>query len=72
MAANSSVLAWRIPGTREPGGLPPLESLRVGHDSATKPPPPPLRLHIFERKNLVWDNILEFTLVKINKHNFPD
>ena len=32
MATHSSVLAWRIPGTLEPGGLPPLGSHRVGHD----------------------------------------
>ena len=32
MATLSSVLAWRIPGTREPGGLPSLGSHRVGHD----------------------------------------
>ena len=32
MATHSSVLAWRIPGTAEPGGLPLLESHRVGHD----------------------------------------
>ena len=32
MATYSSVLAWRIPGTREPGGLPSLGSHRVGHD----------------------------------------
>ena len=32
MATHSSVLAWRIPGTVEPGGLPSLESQRVGHD----------------------------------------
>ena len=32
MAAHSSVLAWRIPGTVEPGGLPSLGSHRVGHD----------------------------------------
>ena len=32
MAAHSSVLAWRIPGTAEPGGLPSKESHRVGHD----------------------------------------
>ena len=32
MATHSSVLAWRIPGTREPGGLPFLGSCRVGHD----------------------------------------
>ena len=32
MATHSSVLAWRIPGTAEPGRLPPMGSLRVGHD----------------------------------------
>ena len=32
MAAHSSVLAWRIPGTTEPGGLPSVGSHRVGHD----------------------------------------
>ena len=32
MAAHSSVLAWRIPGTGEPGGLPSVGSHRVGHD----------------------------------------
>ena len=32
LATHSSVLAWRIPGTGEPGGLPSLESHRVGHD----------------------------------------
>ena len=32
MATHNSVLAWRIPGTGEPGGLPSLGSHRVGHD----------------------------------------
>ena len=32
MATHSSTLAWRIPGTGEPGGLPSLGSHRVGHD----------------------------------------
>ena len=32
MAPHSSVVAWRIPGTGEPGGLPSLGSHRVGHD----------------------------------------
>ena len=34
MATHSSVLAWRIPGTAEPGGLLSLESHRVRHDSS--------------------------------------
>ena len=32
MATHSSVLAWRIPGMGEPGGLPSMGSHRVGHE----------------------------------------
>jgi len=32
MVTHSSVFAWRIPGTGEPGGLPSMGSHRVGHD----------------------------------------
>ena len=32
MATHSSILAWRIPGTGEPAGLPSMGSHRVGHD----------------------------------------
>ena len=32
MATHSSILAWRIPWTEEPGGLQCMGSLRVGHD----------------------------------------
>ena len=32
MATHASVLAWRIPGMGEPGGLPSMGSHRVGHD----------------------------------------
>ena len=32
MATHSSILAWRIPGTEEPGGLPSVGSHRVRHD----------------------------------------
>ena len=32
MATQSNVLAWRIPGVGEPGGLPPMGLHRVGHD----------------------------------------
>ena len=35
MATHSSVLAWRLPGTGEPGGLPSLESHRVRHNSSS-------------------------------------
>ena len=32
MATHCSILAWRIPGTEEPGGLPSMGLHRVGHD----------------------------------------
>ena len=32
LATNTSILAWRIPWTEEPGGLQSIESHRVGHD----------------------------------------
>ena len=32
MATHSSILAWRIPGTGKPGGLPSMGLHRVGHD----------------------------------------
>ena len=34
MVTHSSVLAWRIPGVGEPGGLPSMGSHRVGHDGS--------------------------------------
>ena len=34
MATHSSALAWRIPGTGEPGGLLSMGSHRVGHESS--------------------------------------
>ena len=36
MATHSSILAWEIPGTEEPGGLQFMESQRAGHDLATE------------------------------------
>ena len=36
MATDSSVLAWRIPRTEEPGGLQSMEFQRIRHDLATK------------------------------------
>ena len=35
MAIHSSILAWRIPWTEEPGGLQSMGSQRVGHNGAT-------------------------------------
>ena len=36
MTTHSSVLAWEIPWTEQPGGLQSMGSQRVGHDLATK------------------------------------
>ena len=36
MATHSSILAWRIPLTEEPGGLQPMGLQRVGHNLATE------------------------------------
>ena len=36
MATHSSILAWRIPWTEEPGGLQSMGLQRIGHDSETK------------------------------------
>ena len=53
METHSSVLAWRIPGMGEPGGLPSLGSHRVGHDwsdlaaaAAARTPPPAFPIDI--------------------------
>ena len=39
MATHSSILAWRIPYTEEPGRLPSMSLKRVGHYLATEQPP---------------------------------
>ena len=36
MATHYSILAWRIPGTEEPGGLPSMGLHRIRHDLASK------------------------------------
>ena len=38
MATRSSILAWKIPWTEEPGGLQPVGSHRVRHDGVTENP----------------------------------
>ena len=40
MATHSSILAWRIPWTEKPGWATVHGDPRVGHNLATKPPPP--------------------------------
>ena len=46
MATHSSILAWRIPWTEEPGGLQSMASERVGHDWVTKPSTAHISLYI--------------------------
>ena len=41
VATYSSILAWEIPWTEEPGRLQSMGSQRVGHDLGTISPPPP-------------------------------
>ena len=41
MANHSSILAWKIPWTEEPGRLQSMASQRIGHSLSTKPPPRP-------------------------------
>ena len=48
-ATHSSILAWRIPWTEEPGGLQSMGVARVEHDLVTKPPPPPKYIRFFHK-----------------------
>ena len=54
MATHSSVLAWRIPGMAEPGGLPSLGSHRVGHDWSDLAA---AAGHIWRNKNLTFQQL---------------
>ena len=64
MAAHSSVLAWRIPGTEEPSRLPSMGLHRVGHDWSYLAAP--LKIikeenqgngtKYFKQKHLIWKN----------------
>ena len=61
ITTHSSILAWRFPGTEEPGGLPSMGSHRVRHDcrdlaaaAAAALPCNPTRIEIFEIGDLVF------------------
>ena len=49
MATHSSILAWRIPGTGEPGGLQSMGSHRVGHTKAMQQQ----QQHVLERSTIL-------------------
>ena len=51
MATHSSVLAWRIPGTGEPGGLPSMGSHTVRHDWSDLAAAAASHTHIFSQNN---------------------
>ena len=63
MAAHSTVLAWRLPWTEEPGGLQSTGSQRVGHDRVTK-----YRLFNTEvqKEEHHWDNTFSSYLKLVN------
>ena len=50
MATHSSILAWRIQQTEEPDRTKVHGIIRVGHDLATKPPPPRLAVGDGQRR----------------------
>ena len=59
MATHSSILAWRIPWTEEPGGLQSMGSQRVGHDWAIEhaPKPDKLKSELNPPKEGQWPSI---------------
>ena len=56
MATHSSVLAWRIPGTAEPGGLPSMGSHRVGHDWSDLAAAAADYIHLFTVSFIYWES----------------
>ena len=76
MATHSSVLAWKIPGTGEPGGLPSMGSHRVGHDwsnlaAAACLTCKVLREDPYLNRRLIRDNHFFFCLVAQMVKNLP-
>ena len=55
MATNSSVLAWRIPGTVEPVGLPSMGLHRVRHDWSDLPVTSINNIYILININTIWE-----------------
>ena len=68
MAPHSSVLAWRIPGTGEPGGLPSMGSHRVGHDRSDLAAAAAAADHIMGHKKKST-NLKEFKLQSVFSHH---
>ena len=68
MATHSSVLAWRIPGTVEPGGLLSVGSHRVGHDWSNSAAAD-LQCHVSSRCTAKW---ISYTCTYIHSFTFPN
>ena len=62
MATHSSVLAWRITGTGEPGGLPSLGSHKVGHDWATSLSIFTFHFHALEKEMATHSSVLAWRI----------
>ena len=54
MAIHSSILAWRIPGTEQPGRFPVHGITRVRHDFVTKTPPPAFIERTDAEAQIIW------------------
>ena len=57
MATHSSVLAWRIPWTEEPGGLQSMGSHRVGHDGSDL-----ACMHALEKEMVTHSSVLAWRI----------
>ena len=69
MATHSSILAWKIPWTKEPGELESMGLQRVLHDWATSlESKPNLCSQSFRRKHLVSYIVTEISAENIEKH----
>ena len=68
MAAHFSVLAWRVPGMGEPGGLPSLGSHRVGHDWSDLAAAAALDYKVKRDKD---NRVLSREQTSHSKHQFP-
>ena len=64
LATHSSILAWRIPGTEQPGGLPSMRSHRVGYDWSD--------LAAAAHANKAMLKVLQARLQQYMNHEIPD
>ena len=72
MATHSSVLAWRIPGTGEPGGLPSMGSHRVGHDWSDSAAAAAAQEVLSSFSNLIFLYFFPYIPVQQSLHSFKN